>query len=275
MLKFTEDEIARRSELRALVTADPKSPDVPEWNAELRQIVSAAHTRMVQRAEQRRAKADVKAEDGAVEVVKPEDMLSSDELAESQESQARIQELRNEIAAATREKRKADLQDELTYLLDCEGQLGRRAERRAIKAGKCLPTPKREDCFDYDDFEETMEWHRLNLAEAACYRKMNSGKTSFNLRRDVEKELSRINQQRQKLRPDEFEPEPKAESADTPTPELEKPAPSTDFSKLADKSDVALREALSKQQFLRDQIGVTDNGPLIAALEAEIQKRSK
>jgi hypothetical protein len=274
MLKFTEEEIKRKSELRALIAADPKSPQVSEWMREQRDIVSAAHARSVQRAEQRRSKAEEKEEESRVEVVKPEDMLSPDELAESQEDRARIQELRTEIAAATRKKKKVDLQDELDDLIDCEGELWRRAERRAIKSGKCLPMPQPESFQSGEDFEETMQWYRLDLTEAACYRKLNSPKTSFNLRRDVEKELERIEKKRRTLRPDEFEPEPNSEASSVIDSDEEKikdtkPAPSP-----ADMSDVKLREEFSKQRFFfRDFLGFTDRGELIAALEAEIRRR--
>ena len=274
MLKFTEEEIKRKSELRALIAADPKSTQVSEWMREQRDIVSAAHARSVQRAGQKRAKAEEKEEESRVEVVKPEDMLSPDELTESQENRARIQELRTEIAAATRKKKTADLQDELDDLIDREGELWRRAERRAIKSGKCLPTPKREDHYDDDDFDEAMEWHRLNLAEAGCYRKSNSAKTSFNLRKAVEKELQLIEKKRRTLRPDEFEPEPNSEASSVIDSDEEKikdtkPAPSP-----ADMSDVKLREEFSKQRFFfRDFLGFTDRGELIAALEAEIRRR--
>ena len=45
MLKFTEEEIKRKSELRALIAADPKSTQVSEWMREQRDIVSAAQGR--------------------------------------------------------------------------------------------------------------------------------------------------------------------------------------------------------------------------------------
>ena len=282
-IKFTEAEIERKTELRAQIAANPTSPEVSSWQAELQEIVTTARSRMFQRAKQRQTKAEEKEEEARVEVVKIEDMLSPEELAQSKEDWARIHELQTAIAATTRKKEKAELEDELTELDDFEAELWRKAERRAVKAGKCLATPTREDYHDDEFFEEAMEWHRLNLAEAACYRKLNSAKTSFNLRRDVEKELDRIEKKRRALRPDEFEPESRSESksdpADTPTLDSDdrdeqiteaKAASSVDCS---DLSDVALRESYFKQKFFRDQLGFTDNGPLIAALEKEIRRR--
>src|ERR1700723_1543983 len=104
---FTPEEIERKTVLRGLIAANPNSPDAAAWNAELRQIVSAVHASSVQRAEERHAKAEEKEEESRVEVVQPEDMLWPDELAESQEDRARIEELRKEIAAATRKQKKA------------------------------------------------------------------------------------------------------------------------------------------------------------------------
>jgi hypothetical protein len=268
-LTFTPQEKLRQHELRVQIEAAPTEAERDRLREELDSIRVEAHARMFQRAE-----AKTKAEEGeAVEVVKPEDMLSPDELTESQEDRARIQELRKEIAAATRRKKTVDLQDELDDLIDCEGELGRRVERRAIKSGKCLPTPMREDCYDDDDFEETMAWHRLNLLEAACYRKLNSAKTSFNLHKTVEKELQVIEKKRRELRPENYESESLASTSKAPDlddgqPITPKPAPSP-----ADMSDVALRESFSKQRDFRDQMSFTDRDQIIAALETEILRR--
>jgi hypothetical protein len=132
-----------------------------------------------------------------------------------------------------------------------------------------LPKPERHEDESDEEYEKEMQDYHLNLKEAACYRKLNSPKTSFNAHKDVEQELIRIENRRRELHPENYESEPKAESADTPTPELEKPAPSP-----ADMSDVKLRESFSKQKyFFRDILGFTDRGELIAALEAEIRSR--
>lgn len=275
-MTFTESEIERKQELRDQIAANPTSPEVSAWQAELQSIVSAAHTRMRQRAEQRRAKAEEKAEE-AVELVSERDLYTEEEKSDESEIRQRMRELRAEIDAATRKKKKAELEAEYHSLLTESIDRFKRAERRAIKSGKCLSMPEHETYHSDEDFEEAMEWHRLNLAEAACYRKLNSPKTSFNLRRDVEKELVRITDRRRKLRPEDYETESSAPNSEAPDLDdsHEEITKSKDASLMdcSDLSDFALRESFSKQKFFRDQLGFTDNGPLIASLETEMRRR--
>jgi hypothetical protein len=274
-MTFTEQEIERKTQLRDLIAANPTSPEVSAWQAELREIVSAAHARMLQRADKKRAKDEEK--ESEIEVVKIEDFLLSDEHTELDDNRARSREIQSRLDAAPRKKKRVQLEAERDELLDADLEMWRKAERRVIQAGKCLPMPERDEWQDDEDFNREMEEYRLNLAEAGCYRKLNSAKTSFNLRRDVEKELQRIEERRRQLRPEDYKTESSAPTSTAPDLDdsheeitKSKYAPSIDCS---DLSDVALREALLKQQFLRDRIGVTDNGPLIAAHETEIRRR--
>jgi hypothetical protein len=277
-MTFTEQEIQRKIELRKLIAANPDSSELSSWNAELRDIVTAARARMIQRAEQRRVKAEEKA-DEAVEIVTDEnDLYTYEEKLDEEDTREQLQELRAEIEKA-RGKNKARLQDEQRSLVTEQIDRFNRAKRRGIKLGKCLPTPQPEPFQSGEEFEETMQWYRLDLAEAACYRKLNSPKTSFNLRRDVQKELERIDKLRRELRPEDYEskskspsPEPPALDSDNTEPVTDaKPAPFTDCSRL---SDTQLREAFSKQRFFfRDLLGFADRGSLIGALETEIRRR--
>jgi hypothetical protein len=190
-------------------------------------------------------------------------------VAYSKAEKALRRELLEQLNVADSELSRGQLRERLQRIRNTAiaraKESARSKDERAAEASR----PKRENFATDSEFAEALELFHLDLTSKAANRVLNSGRASLRARLQAEKELEEIVFRRLRLKASNPPPQPIDCGVCQSTRPL--PEPVADVTKLADET---LRNDFAREKWLRNHLGQTSNGDLIASLEAEIRRRN-